>query len=553
MSKIEGLDPALEPLRDILPTELKLGATLNAHGIYATEQFVLRLSPKVHELVDALTRGETDGYDRADLVRAYSTYLHETIHWWQHVGTTTGVILSLCYPTQCTCNIEQLRTVLQGIGPKKPLFHWAEQALKGEIASDPVTLQTANIAVNNALDIDFYKQFQVWPSRAEQLWQNRYFESVGHSYFVAYGTTLSAISETCGLAEGSLPDITSWEPRYEALRAARHEGFYHGSPIRRARIGLLDILEGQARMAQIQFLVAADGPTDWASYQDQGFFEGVYISAFNAFAELAGIDRPADVTDPVVNLFLLVCDMALNSYRGLPLDVEHFEDLIVDLDPGARFTLLSEAVAKRPHLREAIEECSAEEYWSVSSELADETGYDDPRLGLEALDWIATNDPGGIKVLKGRETFNYQPLNLPTQVVFAEFLAFSRDKLRQPEFFCWPGYYGAGDRVRPEYQEFFKDHLSLFSDRADTEQIFPRNLPGKDPEGRKDMLDRFFGSLILYDLTLQWILRDGPFKYDFAWMTGKTSNEALIEWAKKSFEAIYGANPDNFSVVTPSS
>ena len=23
--------------------------------------------------------------------RAYSTYVHETIHWWQHVGTTTGL------------------------------------------------------------------------------------------------------------------------------------------------------------------------------------------------------------------------------------------------------------------------------------------------------------------------------------------------------------------------------------------------------------------------------------------------------------------------------
>lgn len=552
MNEIGDFNAALEPLQDISPTELTFSATLDAHGVYATEQFVLRLSPRVHELVDALTKGETEGYDRADLVRAYSTYLHETIHWWQHVGTTTGVILSLCYPTQCLCNIEQLRSVFKNIGPKKPLFHWAERALKGEIESDQLTLQTANVAVNNALDIDFYKQFQVWPSRAKKLWHNRYFESVGHSYFVAYATTLSAIADTCGLAEGSLPDVTSWEARYEALRAANHEGFYHGSPIRRARIGLLDILEGQARMAQVQFLVAAGGPTDWANYQDQGFFAGVYISAFNAFAELAGIDRPADMTDPIVNLFLLVCDMALNPYRGFPIDFEFFEDLIVDLDPGARFTLLSEAVARRPHLCGAVRNCSAEEYWTVASELADETGYDDPRAGLEALNWIATDDPGGVRLLKDRETFTYRSDNLPMQVVFAELLAFSRDKLHHPEFFCWPGHFSAGGRLRPEYQDLFKDHLSLFSDRADTEQIFPRDLPGKDPEGRKNMLDRFFGSLILYDLTLQCLLRDGPFRYDFKWMTGKSSNDALIAWAKKSFEATYGVNPDDFEIISAS-
>ena len=60
----------LTPLGDFLPENLSFEATLNAHGLYTTEEFVLRLSPRVHELVDAITRGETAGYERADLVRA---------------------------------------------------------------------------------------------------------------------------------------------------------------------------------------------------------------------------------------------------------------------------------------------------------------------------------------------------------------------------------------------------------------------------------------------------------------------------------------------------
>jgi hypothetical protein len=29
-----------------------------------------------------------------DVAQAFSTYLHETIHWWQHVGTSAGLMLT---------------------------------------------------------------------------------------------------------------------------------------------------------------------------------------------------------------------------------------------------------------------------------------------------------------------------------------------------------------------------------------------------------------------------------------------------------------------------
>ena len=35
-----------------------------------------------------------------DRAQAFSTLLHETVHWWQHVGSTYGLMLSLTYPTQ---------------------------------------------------------------------------------------------------------------------------------------------------------------------------------------------------------------------------------------------------------------------------------------------------------------------------------------------------------------------------------------------------------------------------------------------------------------------
>ena len=207
----------------------------------------MRLSPKIHELVQALGNGETEGYDLDEQLSAYSTYVHETIHWWQHVGLTAGLILSLCYPAQCVSNIEHLRGAVRLIGPKKSLKTWAENALRAGTPPSDKGLIEANRAVNNTIDTEFYKAFILTPMCAEQLFENRYFESVGHSYSVAYANTIHGLIDLCDFSASSLPNPNIGTMRSTPYAEARHEGFYRGSPIRRARVGLLDIFEGQAR------------------------------------------------------------------------------------------------------------------------------------------------------------------------------------------------------------------------------------------------------------------------------------------------------------------
>ncbi|BAV52905.1 Uncharacterized protein MLTONO_p0435 (plasmid) [Mesorhizobium loti] len=183
----------LEPSGGILMAPTTFAATLEAHGLYSTKQFVLRLSPRVHELVDALASGDFGSHDPADLIQAYSTYIHETIHWWQHVGSTAGLIFSLCYPAQFSSSLENLQKAIAEIGPKKSLKRWADDALRHGTAPSPEALAEANIAVNNALDIEFYKFFAHSPNRSSELRQNQHFENVGHSYRIAHGNTLMAL------------------------------------------------------------------------------------------------------------------------------------------------------------------------------------------------------------------------------------------------------------------------------------------------------------------------------------------------------------------------
>src|SRR4051794_17860443 len=98
----------------------ELYAVGQVRGSYHPLQFVVRLSP---ELRAELHTGRSGIFAPSELshtaIMAFSTYFHESIHWWQHIGSTTGLMLSLAYLSQCYGNLPYLRKVLSDFGPRK--------------------------------------------------------------------------------------------------------------------------------------------------------------------------------------------------------------------------------------------------------------------------------------------------------------------------------------------------------------------------------------------------------------------------------------------------
>lgn len=172
----------LEPKEPVPNIPAELSASLNARGTYSTIHFVVRLSPRIHRLLDKVTNGShlTTELD-VETVQAFSTYLHETIHWWQHIGSTAGLVLSLAYPAQSHQNRNHLEAVLRLAGPKKSLLAWAEDAARGGMKDTEPVLMAANTAVNNAIDAEFYKAITMHPPSTAELSKSPYFESMGHS------------------------------------------------------------------------------------------------------------------------------------------------------------------------------------------------------------------------------------------------------------------------------------------------------------------------------------------------------------------------------------
>lgn len=527
-------------------------SNLNVHGMYETMRFVLRLSPRNHELIDLIqANGFGLGNAPPEAIQAYSTYLHETVHWWQHVGSTSGLLFSLSYLAQCHSTMGQLRKVLATLGPKKPLKDYTDQVLRNEGNSAQAKLASANIAVNNAQDVEYYK-FYAYSPRTNLAWMFKepHFESVGHGYFVVHGQLIGMLAGAIDPEYVILPDPETWDSEILRLNQQRVDGYYWRSPVHLPAVGLRAIYEGQARFTQLQFLDGArDESLSCAEWREAGYLSGIYVEAFESFLTLSNSAWPKTLEDPLIALFLLICDLSMNPTRGLPIDIEIFENFIRDVDVGVRFTLLSQAVTERSHLKRAIVAYSKDEYMFVSEELTALVGYDHPLVGPSAVRQWMDRAPGLPKLMQEYEVFNYELENLPIRVFLSHFVAFYRDKLEYPQFFCWAGMYMSGQRSMVNPQALWLRHLSLFGDRGDRHGVYPRQWPNRSEQAVKTTFDRFFGTMALYDLTRQWILKDGPFIYDFAWLSENYDQSRAEAWADDTFKQVYGLKLAQFEIV----
>jgi hypothetical protein len=180
---------------------------------------------------------------------------------------------------------------------------------------------------------------------------------------------------------------------------------------------------------------------------------GVYGSAFRTFLNLAELEWPPSIDHPVVALFMLVCDLAINPSAGFPMPLHVFKTFIEDVKPAIRFLFICRAIAtQRPDVAGAITQYSRPEYAEVSDVLSRALLLDPPIAVAETVTrWV--HDRAELKALMAEhQSFNYGPENLPVRLLFSHFLTFNADKFTKPEFFCWPGAWMTGERASPEIQ-----------------------------------------------------------------------------------------------------
>ena len=153
-------------------------AVRTAHGLYNTLQFVLRLSPKVHRTLSSFSPGIVTNSDVGfDGAQAMSTLLHETVYWWQHIGSTYGFILSLNYTVQSHCTHFDLKKLVEDDGFKKSVVAQASALnLLGPTGFGTVAGR-ANTIINNHFDLLAFRAFTLGPETAKEVAEKNLFET----------------------------------------------------------------------------------------------------------------------------------------------------------------------------------------------------------------------------------------------------------------------------------------------------------------------------------------------------------------------------------------
>lgn len=517
-------------------------------GEYNRRRFVLSLADDIHEELQNsdLQPGEvTFSAASGKTTQAFSTYLHETIHWWQHIGSFSGFVQTCMFPAATHLNQRRLKNIIQSYGPQKSVLQLLN--LESRKAFSP-SIDDLNVVVNNMKDIDFFVAAIQSPSNLHIIKDDKFFEGRGHSFYVAYSAMISALS-AFDAEFNALPDPRSWEQARDTLRAKKTMEFFYRSTVRIPPIGLHALFEGQARFSQMQYLYQASGNTlQWEDFRTAGMLGDIYVEAFELFLKLIDIEMPDNVLSSEVGLFLLVCDLAINPTDGFPLQIKSFDTFLDDVDPGTRFLRLCEAVVKDRRLLNEINEFTREEYIKTSGTLCNLAGINSPTIALDKVsEWVSRSPEIGQIVAEGR-SFKFGEVNMPLRLLVAQFLRFCEDKRSNPEYFCWPGARVIESKAHERATELFEKHQALFTNRADKRGVYPRIIAGIDPRQSVDTLSEFYQGIAIYDITRQWILNDGVFDLSFDWLSDG-GNEEVFQWANDTFESIFGVRPENFEVL----
>jgi hypothetical protein len=526
-------------------------AVSNAHGRYSTFQFVLRLSPEVHRRLGNLSPDGISPGGKVDFetLQAASTYLHETVHWWQHVGSTYGLMLSLSFPSQMQSNYDHLKQLIAELGFKKSIRGLVEKMNGPSGYGTPQG--NANRILNNHYDISAYRNLTVSPRSAAAVVNEPLFESVGHAYEIAIGNNVLLLAATADPEFKVIHHPRDWEEPFKKLRADKEPGFYFGSPVELPPIGAYEIFEGQARFAQLQLLhFGTGGRFELNDAADFGMLRPPYGEAFETFLRLSEVPRPGSIHHPAIGLFLLVCDLAINPGSAFPFPVMHYPTFIADQDPGQRFLYLSRIIKlKCSGTATAIQDYTRAEYEAVSTELAMALVEFPPLVIAEFVTKWPEHSPEIKSLMEEHATFDFIPGNIVPRFMLTHFVAFQRDKLTTPEFFCWPGAWMAGSRASAQVAAINDRHAAPFLDKADDDGVFPRLFADRSQENIQKTFDTFYAGVVTYDMAHQWITEPGPFKYRYRWLSQSGGDHELKDFVDRQFETAFGVSPDDVELV----
>jgi hypothetical protein len=332
---------------------------------------------------------------------------------------------------------------------------------------------------------------------------------------------------------------------FSALAEANSSFFNEGEVVS-LPLGMQDLLEGQARVSEIQYRDLAHKDLPWEEANSAGWLEGIYGQAYRVFLQVTGMAPPRSPLEDQVWLFLLLCDIALNPDQGYAFKVEIDDAFPAVVHPGIRFVRLCKAVARDHSIANRVADLSIDAYQSVTAALCDQLGWRSPN----AIHRHVVASLGNVEKFRNTRddvrAGRWDHHHLPFRLYLCLHEQMLNERIERPHYFCWIANY------------LSLSNKASMGREADIREWLDRNLPPFEmplggslseiavsrPDLSRDQEERlisiYFSSLAVTDLQRQWLARSGNMVLSFSWQAQLTPE--LEEDIRATFERNFGVS-----------
>jgi hypothetical protein len=514
-------------------------------GLVDPLTFVLRLNEDIYSLIKSKKPFFRNWSTEQQI--AAGVAIHETIHWWQLIGTTTGLFHASCINIQSNILTSLLKTWIHDYEPKKSAFLAFRDALARK--AEPELHLLYNI-VGRWMDLEFWSALMAQRSAAYRIADKPFFESSGKTLLRAAFYSLHQLLSLGGNDMHRSHWFNNWLDHVEQLSHEQHVNFSSIGILqdRKLTIGGNEIFEGQARLTEMQYLHSLTrGRLDFSALEKLNYLRGKYGKALQEFIRISGLPWPTNSLCPSVGLYLLACDLALNPPIPYPVEMANITDIVEHCHPGIRFLSICEKISQNPSKWFQSFRYTYEVHCEFTAALEPSPySFSISEIAGQCVDfWMRLPDLNDI--INGQIDKALELPSTPLKLLLRKHVLLMREKQKSPHLFCW---YGALF-IEVIFRKFgFVRYGPPLISIGQTGQIFgsPSLNEGKanNPE---NILYNLLISQGMNDLVRQWISKPGLFLYNYDWIDPREPEAFWRDALGNYLTKMYGIKPDDIYVL----